>query len=567
MIVGIDLGTTNSLVAIWEENGAKLIPNAQGTYLTPSVVSLDSAGNVVVGKSAVDQLDAHQQLSLASFKRYMGTNKILKLGNHSFRPEELSALIIKNLIRDAETYLNTKVTEAIVTVPAYFNDVQRKATRLAGHLAGIKVERLLNEPTAAAIAYGLQNLESETKFLIFDLGGGTFDVSIVELFSGIIEVRSSAGDNRLGGDDFVDKLEEFIQKELFKQFQIDYSQLNAETQTRWRHQIQLLLHTLSDKSSAVFRMTHNEKPIEMTVTREQFNHCVQPLMERIRTPLEKALHDARILPHQLDSVILVGGATRMPLIGLEVAKLFGKFPFSNVQPDTVVALGAAAQAAMKQRHQDLKDVVITDVCPFTLGTDVLDQQSPDGIRFFPIIERNSTIPTSRVERLVTTADYQKQMFVGIYQGESYRVNENVKIGEVVISVPAALAGEEAIDVRYTYDINGLLEVDVTSVSTGQQKKLLIDNHSHQLSESEILSSLEKLRHLKIHPRDQIENRQPIVELERLFEFVNGETREEVARVIQKFNKTLDTQDLPLIEEAREDVTEFVSSFKSPFFSE
>lgn len=564
MIIGIDLGTTNSLAAVWEENGARLIPNAEGKYLTPSIVSLDSAGNVVVGKSQVDQLDAHQQLSLASFKRYMGTNKILQLGDHSFRPEELSALIIKSLIRDAETYLNTKVTEAIVTVPAYFNDVQRKATRLAGQLAGIKVERLLNEPTAAAIAYGLQNLESETKFLIFDLGGGTFDVSIVELFSGIIEVRSSAGDNRLGGDDFADKLEELVQNELFKQFQIDFNKLNAETKVRFRHQIQLLLHTLSDKESALFSTTHDGKLIEITVSREQFNHCVQPLMERIRAPLEKALHDARILPHQLDSLILVGGATRMPLISQEVAKLFGKFPFSNVQPDTVVALGAAAQAAMKQRHQDLKDVVITDVCPFTLGTDIIDKQSPDGLRFFPIIERNMAIPTSRVERLVTTADYQKKMHVGIFQGESYRLDENVKIGEVVAIVPPNLAGEEAIDVRYTYDINGLLEVDVTTVSTGQQKKLLIDNHSHRLSESEILASLDKLKHLKIHPREKTENRQQIAELERLFEFVKGEQREDVAQMIQNFNKALDAQDLQLIKESRENVADFVSSFKSVF---
>ena len=200
MIVGIDLGTTNSLIAAWVDGAPQLIPNAQGTYLTPSLISMDSSGNITVGKPPVEQLDAHNQLSLANFKRYMGTGKMLHLGTHSFRPEELSALVLKSLIRDAETYLNTKITEAVITVPAYFNDAQRKATRLAGELAGLKVERLLNEPTAAALAYGLHNREAESKFLIFDLGGGTFDVSIVELFSGVIEVRSSAGDNRLGGE-------------------------------------------------------------------------------------------------------------------------------------------------------------------------------------------------------------------------------------------------------------------------------------------------------------------------------------------------------------------------------
>lgn len=566
MIVGIDLGTTNSLIAVWEKEGPKIIPNLQGKNLTPSIVSLDSTGNIIVGKPVIEQLDAHHQLSLASFKRYMGTNKILHLGEHSFRPEELSALVLKSLIRDAEAYLKTKITEAIITVPAYFNDVQRKATRLAGELAGLKVERLLNEPTAAAIAYGLHNRDSETKFLIFDLGGGTFDVSIVELYCGVIEVRSSAGDNRLGGDDFTDLLVEHIQTILFRHFQIDWKKLSSATQTRWRHHVQALLHELSDKEVAKFSVKHEEKPIEFPVTRHEFVQCVQPLMERIRAPLEKALRDARILPHQLDSVILVGGATRMPLIGMEVAKLFGKFPFSTLHPDEAVALGAAAQAAMKQRHQDLKDVVITDVCPFTLGTEVIDRAGEDRLRFYPIIERNSTIPTSRVERLFTTCDHQTKMHVGIYQGESYKVDENVKIGELAVTVPPRPAGEEAIDIRYTYDINGLLEVDVTVVSTAKQKKLLIDNHSHQLKPAEILASLEKLKHLKIHPRDQAENRQHMAELEQLFELLKGEMREEVARMIQYFTKALESQELPAIAEARENVANFVDSFKSSFES-
>ncbi len=560
MIVGIDLGTTNSLIAVWEEGKPKLIPNAQGKTLTPSVVSLDSAGNIVVGKAAIDQLDAHNQLSLANFKRYMGTNKILHLGPHSFRPEELSALILKSLIRDAEAYLNTKITEAVITVPAYFNDTQRKATRLAGELAGLKVERLLNEPTAAALAYGLHNREAESKFLIFDLGGGTFDVSIVELFSGVIEVRSSAGDNRLGGEDFTDALEGYLTHELFKRYQIDCSTFDPSAKTRMRHQVQMVLHQLSIKDEACFRL---DGPVEIVVSATEFNACVEPLMERIKIPLAKALRDARILPEQLDLVILVGGATRMPLIGREVAKMFGKFPQLVLHPDEAVALGAAVQAALKERHEDVSDVVITDVCPYSLGTDVraYKHRTSSGVKFLPIIERNTTIPASRVERLVTASDYQTSLKIPVYQGESYNVEENIKIGELLITLPPAPAGEEAFDIRFTYDINGLLEVEVAIVSTGKKKIAVFNNQSHQLSEQEITASLEKLQSLKVHPRDQLENRKILAEMENIYSFFKGEEREMVSEEISRFQYALDTQDPEVIAEAREEAAEFISNYR------
>lgn len=552
MIVGIDLGTTNSLIAVWEGDGPKLIPNAQGKFLTPSVVSLDATGNVVVGKPAIDQP------AIASFKRYMGTNKVFRLGTHEFRPEELSSLVLKSLIRDAETYLKTKITEAVITVPAYFNDTQRKATRLAGELAGLKVERLLNEPTAAALAYGLQNREAESKFLIFDLGGGTFDVSVVELFSGVIEVSSSAGDNRLGGDDFADALEVYIKAELARRYQIDAMQF------RWRHEIQQMVHQLSDREVAYFEQG---KPMEIEVTRSHFNKLVQPLIERVKIPLEKALRDARLVPDQLDLVILVGGATRMPVIGGEVAKMFGKFPHSILHPDEAVALGAAVQAALKQRHQDLKDVVITDVCPYSLGTNVLRSGSLErqaSNRFFPIIERNTTIPTSRVERLYTSHDNQTKCNIRVYQGESYNLDENIKIGELFITLPPRPEGEESFDVRFTYDINGLLEVEVIVISTGKKTKLTIDNQNHQLTQAEIAASLEKLKHLKIHPSDQLENRMVLNELENLFSLFKGEEREEITYAIGEFQDALHTQDPNLIEEARQEALDFIANYKSLF---
>jgi molecular chaperone HscC len=562
MIVGIDLGTTNSLIAVWEGERPHLIPNAQGKVLTPSIVSLDAAGHLVVGRRPIDQLEAHNQLSLASFKRYMGSSKMLHLGEHSFRPEELSALVLKSLIRDAEAYLNSKISEAVITVPAYFNDTQRKATRLAGELAGLKVERLLNEPTAAALAYGLHQREAETKFLIFDLGGGTFDVSIVELFSGVIEVCSSAGDNRLGGEDFTDALE------LYVHSQLSIDGLDPVDQTRWRHQIQLLLHQLSDHEEACFQIVHKGNPLEMRVTRSQFNQLVRPLMERIRIPLEKAMRDARLQPDELDLVILVGGATRMPIVVEEVAKMFGKYPQSILHPDEAIALGAGIQAALKGRNQDLKDLVLTDVCPYSLGTDVLSgyhaREKRDRVRFLPIIERNTTIPTSRVETLYTASDHQTKVNISVYQGESYHVDENVKIGELLITLPPRPAGEESFDLRYTYDINGLLEVEATVLSTGKKTKLTISNQDHQLSEKEVAASLEKLKQLKIHPRDRIENRQILAALENLFAFCKGEEREEISYAIGRFFHALDSQEPIVIEEAREETAEFISSYQSLF---
>lgn len=554
MIVGIDLGTTNSLIGVWKEGGPQLIPNAHGKYLTPSVVSLDVSGNIVVGKPVGDAL------FLANFKRYMGTNKVLYLGAHSFRPEELSALILKSLIQDAEAFLNTKITEAIITVPAYFNDRQRKATRMAGELAGLKVERLLNEPTAAALAYGLHNREAESKFLIFDLGGGTFDVSIVELFSGVIEVRSSAGDNRLGGEDFTDTLEEYLKYELLKRYQIDYSTFDPQEKGRMRQEAQLLLHQLSSKDTANFKLGE----AEITVTVAQFNELVIPLIERIKIPLEKALRDARIMPEQLDLVILVGGATRMPLISREVAKMFGKFPQLVLHPDEAVGLGAAVQAALKERHEDVSDVVITDVCPYSLGTDVraYKHRNSTGVKFYPIIERNTTIPTSRVERLYTSEDNQTSVNIPVFQGESYNVEENVKIGELSISLPRAPAGEEPFDVRFTYDINGLLEVEVTVVKSGKKTTATFNNQNHQLTDKEIKASLEKLKSLKVHPRQQLENRMLMAELENLYSFFKGDEREEISDVIAKFCFILDSQDPEQIGEAREDVTHFISTYRT-----
>lgn len=555
MIVGIDLGTTNSLIAVWKDNQPHLVPNRFGKTLTPSAVGVDEQGTILIGESAQSSFR-----SVAHFKRYMGTNKTFTLGNHIFRSEELSALLLKSLINDAEAYLGEKIEEAVISVPAYFNDMQRKATRLTGKLAGLNVERLINEPTAAALAYGLHQRDAETKFLVFDLGGGTFDVSIVEIFSGIIEVRSSAGDNHLGGKDFSDALEEAIKAHLWKEHAIDHTQFDQEAAFKVRQGIESLKLQLSKTSEGRFCQQFETGAIEILFSRQLFKTLSEPLLERLRRPVEQALRDARIRPQELDAVILVGGATRMPMIQEEVAKMLGVFPQFTVHPDEAVALGAAIQAALKARHHDLMDVVLTDVCPFSLGTSVCQHSQSGELRFFPIIERNTTIPTSKSKTVYSVCPNQKEMRIDVYQGESYRVEDNIKIGEFLISIPPGPPGTE-VDIRYSYDVNGLLEVEATVLSTHKQKKILIKNQDFQLSEAEIEASLDKLKKIKIHPRDLQEHRLLVAKLEHLFEFCKGEERDGIASVLSAFIHALETQVDSKILETKQAVEDFLAEFE------
>lgn len=554
MIVGIDLGTTNSLIAVWKEKQPLLVPNRFGKVLTPSIVGVDEKGNILIGDAAREA-----SYSIANFKRYMGADKIFTLGNYQFRPEELSALILKSLICDAEAFLGEKIEEAVISVPAYFNDMQRKATRMAGKLANLKVERLINEPTAAALSYGLHQRETETKFLIFDLGGGTFDVSLVEIFSSIMEVRSSAGDNHLGGKDFSDVLEEAIKEKLWKERGIDHTQFDKATLSRLRIEIETLKNQLSKTFDAQLSLQLEAQSIEISISRQMFKTLSVPLLERLRKPVEQSLRDARIRPQELDAVILVGGATRMPMVQEEVAGMLGIFPQFTVNPDEAVALGTAIQAALKERHHDLKDVVVTDVSPFSLGISVCQEHNSDELRFFPIIERNTTIPTSKSKTVFSVYHNQKEMLIDVYQGESFRLEDNIKIGEFLIPLPPGPPGT-AVDVRYSYDMNGLLEVEATVLNTQKQKKILIKNQEFQLSEAEIEASIEKLKKLKIHPRDVHQNRILLIKLERLFEFCKGNERNDIATMIGHFHRALDSQETSRIEEVKNAVEDFLMQY-------
>jgi molecular chaperone HscC len=545
VIAGIDLGTTNSLIGVWRDGEARLIPNALGHNLTPSAVSVDDDGEIIVGLAARERLLTHPKRTAAAFKRYMGTNRTLTLGDKTFRPEELSALVLRSLRADAEAWLGERIDEAVVTVPAYFSDAQRKATRAAGELAGFKVQRLLNEPTAAALAYGLQE-HKESRIMVVDLGGGTFDVSILELFEGVMEVRATAGDNFLGGEDFVDLIVDAFLDKIGSGVGIPPRASQAPIHGALRRQAELAKRRLTDAESATIELVHQDRTLSWSITRDEFAELSEPLLKRIRQPIERALRDAQIHPEELSHVVLAGGATRMPVFRRTIARLFRRLPAQTINPDEVVALGAAVQAGLKMRDAALNEVVLTDVAPFTLGVEVCES-GPRGLRlvndlFLPIIERNTVIPASRSKILNTIDDNQQNLLIRVFQGESRRVKDNIELGKLTVRVPRAPAGKEAVECRFTYDVNGILEVEATVLSTGAHHRLVIEGNPGVLSPAEIEKRLAALAHLKVKPRDQAENVAVQARAERLYEELLGSKREMVGRWIAEFLRAIEDDD-------------------------
>ncbi|AVI86333.1 MULTISPECIES: molecular chaperone HscC [Pseudomonas syringae group] len=560
MIVGIDLGTTNSLVAVWRDGSSELVANALGETLTPSVVGLDDDGQILVGKAARERLQTHPEKTTALFKRYMGSAQKIRLGAGTYRPEELSSLVLKSLKADVERAYGEPVTEAVISVPAYFSDAQRKATRIAGELAGLKVEKLINEPTAAALAYGLHQKEGETSFLVFDLGGGTFDISILELFDGVMEVRASAGDNFLGGEDF-DRLlvEQFLALHRDEQ---DFPAKELVTPSL-RREAERVRKALGQDDRVDFVLRHAEREWRKTITQEQMSDLFAPLLARLRSPIERALRDAKIRVADLNEILLVGGTTRMPLIRKLAAGMFGRFPAMTLNPDEVVAQGAAIQAALKQRDAALEEVVLTDVCPYTLGIEttqyVFNGYQPG--HYLPIIERNSVVPVSRVRTVNTISDNQDHVLLKIFQGESRLVKDNIALGELNIPVPKAKAGEVELDVRFTYDNNGLLEADVLIQMTGEKHKLVIENNPGVMTPTEIRERLKVLEALKVHPREQQVNTHLTARLERLYQEYLGEARETIGIWAAQFQRVLETQDDRQINELRKQLEQEADRFE------
>ncbi len=540
MIIGIDLGTTNSLVSVWEDGKPQLIPNVHGEHLTPSVIGVNEEGEVLIGKAAKEQLVIHPDRTISAFKRMMGTKRSVRLKGMAFRPEELSALIIKSLKTDAESYLGHEITEAVISVPAFFNDSQRKATRTAGVLAGLEVKRLINEPTAAALAYGLHDLGSDKRFLVFDLGGGTFDVSILEMFDGVMEVHASAGDNFLGGEDFVDLLQDnFLNKN-----NIEIDALKNFELRSIRRAMEKVKIDLNEQNCVTTNIIIDGVSVSWGIYQSEYSQLIEPLMQKLRLPVDRVIRDSNLRVSNIDEIVLVGGATKALSIQKLVSRMFARLPLRQIKPDEVVSMGCSVQAGLLARDKALDEIVFTDVCPYSLG---IETQAEDGSNrvgglFDPLLERNTIIPSSKVRTYYPTTDYQGHVDLRVYQGESLLVSENILLGSLTIPLPKVKIGDSGVDIRFTYDSSGLLQVEAKVLKSGIQKSIEIQQSEGFMSKEEIADRLEKLEHLKIHPRDSLENQVVLNRAKHIYEELLGDSRAHIGNLIAQFCTVLEEQE-------------------------
>ncbi|MGI9474610.1 MAG: Hsp70 family protein, partial [Rubripirellula sp.] len=504
--IGIDLGTTHSLVSVFRDGKPELIPTAHGSVLTPSIVGVLSSGEVVIGESARDLRVTDPESCAWCFKRFMGQDRSLELGTRSFSPHELSSLVLKSLRQDAVAHLGHDIRDAVITVPAYFNDHQRQATRLAGEMAGLNVLRMINEPTAAALIYGFHQREEEKNLCVIDLGGGTFDVTVMEVFEGTLEIRATAGESMLGGEDFTDRMVSAVLASEGTQLEVAELQQPLRV-ARLRGECEKAKRSLANEETCRIRLpetdgTFSEKPKRFKVTREQFAKLSDPLMQRIAGPIARALRDAEVEPDQIDDVILVGGSTRMDVLRDFVKDFFGKTPIMEHDPDEVVGLGASVQAALIANDAAVEDMVMTDVCPFTLGVEIakdLGGHLQDGY-FQPILHRNSTIPISCEHMFQTVAPNQSQVTLKVFQGDARKVADNVQLGSLEVKdLPPGPAGSP-VYVRFSYDLSGVLEVEAYAPG-GHKFSSVLTNHVQGLSAKQIEEAKSRIRELKFYPRE------------------------------------------------------------------
>lgn len=586
-IIGIDLGTTNSAFAYMVAGKPEVITNAEGDRTTPSVVAVTKKGERLVGKVAQRQRVTNPKNTIYGIKRLIGRKfddvevqrdlkispyKIVKKGHgvavemdgKEYTPEEISAMILSKIKTDAEAFLGEPVTEAIITVPAYFDDSQRQATKDAGKIAGLEVKRIINEPTAAALAYGLESKKDE-KIAVFDLGGGTFDVSILELGDGVFEVMSTNGDTHLGGEDFDNILVNYLVDEFKKESGIDITN-DAAAMQRVKDEAEKAKKELSSSTSTDINLpflsadADGPKHFEYTLTRAKLEELVEPLLDRLASPVEKALKDAKLETKDIDEVVMVGGMTRMPAVIEKVKKIFGKDPMQGVNPDEVVAVGAAIQGGVLQG--DVKDVLLLDVTPLTLGIETMG-----GVRT-PLIDRNTTIPTSKSEVFSTASDNQPQVEIHVLQGEREFAKDNKSLGRFILDgIAPAPRGVPQIEVTFNLDANGILNVTAKDKGTGKEQSITIQNSGNMSKDdiekarkdAEMYADEDKKKREKIDTKNHLEN--AIYQAEKMpdeyKDKISDEDKETIKKAVEDAKKVLNDEsaDKDQLEKAAKDLSD------------